>query len=59
MLTPLFFVENVEGGGTMATWEQKKNIIRTQILNAANIYKNKLAGKVFLYICGNDYQNVP
>lgn len=43
----------------MATWEQKKNIIRTQILNAANIYKNKLAGKVFLYICGNDYQNVP
>lgn len=58
VLTPLFLCKNAEEGGTMATWEQKKNIIRTQILNAASIYKNKLAGKVFLYVCGNDYFEV-
>ena len=34
----------------MATKEQKKLDIRSQILDATDIYSRQLAGKVFLYV---------
>lgn len=42
----------------MALFIEKKSIIRTQIIGAAAVYKEKLAGKVFLYVSGNHYFEV-
>ena len=39
----------------MATKVQKKELIRKQIIEAANIYSQKLAGKKFLYVTSNYY----
>ena len=39
----------------MATKEEKKNQIRTAILDAAEIYSSELAGKTFLYVYGDKY----
>lgn len=39
----------------MATKEEKKNKIRTAILDAAEIYSAKLAGKTYLYVYGDKY----
>ncbi len=42
----------------MATKAQKKNIIRKQIIDAAKVYSQSLAGKTFLYVYGDDYFEV-
>ena len=42
----------------MATKTEKKNIIRQQIIDSAKIYSQDLAGKVFLYVYGNEYFEV-
>lgn len=42
----------------MATKTDKKNAIRQDILDAAAIYSSELAGKVFLYVYGNDFFEV-
>lgn len=39
----------------MATKKEKKNKIRTAILDAAEIYSAELAGKTFLYVYGNKF----
>ena len=42
----------------MKTYDQKNEIIRRQIISAANEYKAKLAGHVFLYVYGDSYFEV-
>ena len=42
----------------MATKTEKKETLRTQIIDAAKIYSKELAGKVFLYVVGNEYFEV-
>lgn len=42
----------------MATKEEKKNIIRQGIIDAAAIYSQNLAGKMFLYVYGDEYFEV-
>ena len=42
----------------MATKADKKNAIRQDIIDAARIYSQYLAGKVFLYVYGNEYFEV-
>lgn len=42
----------------MATKTDKKNKIRQGIIELAAVYSQKLAGKVFLYVYGNDYFEV-
>lgn len=39
----------------MATKTHKKDVIRQEIIAAANIYSQCLAGKTFLYVYGNNY----
>ncbi|MBR1695635.1 MAG: hypothetical protein IJ709_09590 [Selenomonas sp.] len=34
---------------------EKKQLLKSDIITAANIYKEKLAGKVFLYVYGREY----
>lgn len=38
----------------MKTKADKKEVIRTQIIAASHVYSNHLAGKVFLYVVGNE-----
>lgn len=42
----------------MATKEEKKNAIRREIIASAQIYSQSLAGKVFLYVYGDEYFEV-
>ena len=42
----------------MATKTDKKNIIRQNIIDSAAIYSQNLAGKVFLYVYGNEFFEV-
>ena len=42
----------------MKTKAEKKEEIRQQILSAAHIYRDCLAGKVFLYVYGSSYFEV-
>lgn len=42
----------------MGTKEEKKKLIRGQIIAASRIYRDKLAGKVFLYVTGNEFFEV-
>ena len=42
----------------MATKTDKKNVIRQDIIDSAGIYSQNLAGKVFLYVYGNEYFEV-
>ena len=42
----------------MADIEKEKIKLRQQIISAANVYKENLAGKVFLYVYGNQYFEV-
>lgn len=42
----------------MATKEEKKNLIRREIIEAASVYSQKLAGKTFLYVYGDEYFEV-
>ena len=42
----------------MATKIDKKNVIRQNIIDAAAIYSQNLAGKVFLYVYGNEFFEV-
>lgn len=42
----------------MATKTDKKNAIRQGIIDAAGIYSQKLAGKAFLYVYGDEYFEV-
>lgn len=42
----------------MATKEEKKNAIRREIIDAAGVYSQKLAGKTFLYVYGDEYFEV-
>lgn len=41
----------------MATKTDKKNAIRQEIVDAAIIYSQNLAGKTFLYVYGDDKDN--
>ena len=49
---------NVERGLSMATKAEKKENIRTQIIAAAQSYRDNLVGKVFLYVVGKEYFEV-
>ena len=42
----------------MATKTDKKNAIRQDIINSASVYSQDLAGKVFLYVYGDEYFEV-
>lgn len=42
----------------MATKTEKKNAIRQEIINSANIYSQELAGKTFLYVYGDEFFEV-
>ena len=42
-------------GRSMSTKLEKKQLLKSDIITAANIYKEKLAGKVFLYVYGREY----
>lgn len=42
----------------MTSRAKKKEYIREQIVDAAHIYRDHLAGKVFLYVVGNDHFEV-
>lgn len=42
----------------MATKTDKKNVIRQEIIDSASIYSQKLAGKAFLYVYGDEYFEV-
>ncbi len=42
----------------MATKTDKKNAIRLDIINSANVYSQKLAGRTFLYVYGNEFFEV-
>lgn len=42
----------------MTTKNEKKNVIRQNIIDAAIVYKNNLAGKRFLYVYGNEFFEV-
>ena len=42
----------------MATKSEKKAQIRALIMNAAHAYAKELAGKVFLYVYGNEYLEI-
>ena len=42
----------------MATKTDKKNMIRQGIIDSAEIYSQNLAGKVFLYVYGDEYFEV-
>lgn len=42
----------------MATKTDKKNAIRQDIIDSAIIYSQNLAGKVFLYVYGDEYFEV-
>ena len=57
--TSLFYFQtNVERECKMATKANKKEHIRNQIIAASRIYSNNLAGKVFLYVIGEEYFEV-
>ena len=53
MITLLFMYE-----AQMATKADKKNAIRQEIIDSASIYSQKLAGKAFLYVYGDEYFEV-
>lgn len=42
----------------MATKAEKKNAIRQQIIDAARVYSQAIAGKTFLYVYGDEYFEV-
>ncbi len=42
----------------MATKQEKKNVIRKDIIDSAKIYSRDLAGKTFLYVYGEEYFEV-
>jgi hypothetical protein len=42
----------------MASKTDKKNTIRQEIIDSANVYSQNLAGKIFLYVYGNEYFEV-
>lgn len=42
----------------METRSNKKEHIRKQVIDAAQVYRNELAGKVFLYVTGEEYFEV-
>lgn len=42
----------------MATLQEKKDFLRPQIINASHVYRDNLAGKVFLYVYGDSYFEV-
>ncbi|MDO4292479.1 MAG: PBECR4 domain-containing protein [Eubacteriales bacterium] len=42
----------------MATKTDKKNVIRKEIIDSANIYSQNLAGRTFLYVYGEEYFEV-
>lgn len=42
----------------MASKTQKKNKIRQDIIEAASMYEQYLAGQAFLYVYGNEYFEV-
>lgn len=42
----------------MSTFQDKKDFLRPQIINASHIYRDSLAGKVFLYVYGDKYFEV-
>ena len=44
--------------GAMATKTNKKNAIRQDIIDSAGIYSQNLAGKVFLYVYGEEFFEV-
>lgn len=58
MHSSLFFLFIVERGCSMATKEEKKDRIREQITAASCVYRDNLAGKVFLYVIGEEYFEV-
>ncbi len=54
----LNFYYTVERSKFMATSQDKKKFLRSQIIDASHIYRNNLAGKVFLYVYGDSYFEV-
>lgn len=42
----------------MATLQDKINFLRSQIIHASHVYRDNLAGKVFLYVYGDSYFEV-
>ena len=55
---PLFSNPPVERREIMADINVEKAELRKQIISAANIYKSNLAGRVYLYVCGDEYFEV-
>ena len=55
---PCFSDVNVERGRFMANKANKKALVRNQIITASNVYSNGLAGKMFLYVFGNEFFEV-
>ena len=56
---PSFSLINVERSQKMKkTKESKKEYIRKEIIKASEIYRDKLAGKVFLFIYGDNWFEV-
>lgn len=41
----------------MATKTDKKNAIRQDIIDSAGVYSRNLAGKIFLYVYGEERKN--
>ena len=42
----------------MATKAEKKEALRTEIIDSASVYSSSLAGKHFLYVYGEEYFEV-
>lgn len=42
----------------MATFQDKKLLLRSQIIQASHIYRDNLAGRVFLYVYGDEFFEV-
>lgn len=60
MASPFLFFHRiiVERSMIMPDMEKQKKDLRKQIISSAIIYKNHLAGKVFLYVYGNNFFEV-
>ena len=55
---PYILLIDVERGCIMASKADKKEKIRAQIISASQLYRDELAGKVFLYVVGEEYFEV-
>lgn len=56
LLPSFFLIQKADAG--METKADKKEYIRKLIIDAAKVYRNELAGKVFMYVTGTEYFEV-